>query len=71
MTIAFGPYGQRTRFTNNSRVFILKKKKVNMRHAGYFIVNTKRSSPQEKSRRHSLGICLKSHEGTQNHIMIL
>ena len=56
MTIAFGPYGRRTRFTNNSRVFILKKKKVNMRHAGYFIVNTKRSSPQEKSRRHSLGI---------------
>ena len=27
MKIAFGPYGRRTRFTNNSRGFILKKKK--------------------------------------------
>jgi hypothetical protein len=28
MTIAFGPYGRRTRFTGNSRHFMSKKKKV-------------------------------------------
>ena len=43
-------------------ISVVKKEKVNTRHAGCFMVNTKRSSPQEKSKRHSLGICLKSHE---------